>query len=329
MKLNQEINGVSGQIHRFSVSLVTQGAHRFYSLTLPTDLLARTCFVTTREDDPELGFQRMLDKKRAQAIADYIDTGLGTIPNAIVLSAQPNARLRDIGKGKTIEFAADKKAFLIIDGQHRVFGFSLAKKTLRVPVVIYNGLSKKDESRLFIDINTKQKPVPPELLLDIKRLAEYESDVESFCSDLFDRFATETASPLIGLLSSSKRVRGRMSRVTFYAGVKPLFSIFNGKTNDESYHILAEYFRAVVAGLAGIGLTDGIALPVVFRAFIGIFPEIAGRVKDRGKEYRSDNFSAVLSSIFDSITKSMLERASSVGELSEQLSGFMRRSFAL
>src|SRR5579872_5572445 len=89
---------------RYSVSLVTQGRHRFYTLTMPSDVLAQTCFVSTRYDDPDLGFQRLLDKKRAAEIASYIDTGLGTIPSSIVLSAQVDAELRVVGRGKTIEF---------------------------------------------------------------------------------------------------------------------------------------------------------------------------------------------------------------------------------
>src|ERR1700731_3743581 len=98
---------------RYSVSLVRQGKHKFYALTMRSDILARTCFVSTRFDDPKEGFQRILDKNRAQQIADYIDAGFGTIPTSIVLSAQPGAELQDIGKGKTIEFKTIKKAFLI------------------------------------------------------------------------------------------------------------------------------------------------------------------------------------------------------------------------
>jgi DGQHR domain-containing protein len=145
----------TGEVLRYSVSLVTQGRHRFYTLTMPSDVLAKTCFVSTRYDDPDIGFQRILDKKRAAEIAAYIDNGLGTIPTSIVLSAQPDAELRVIGKGKTLEFQNTRKAFLILDGQHRVYGFSLAKTGLRVPVVVYNGLSRKDESRLFIDIRAQ------------------------------------------------------------------------------------------------------------------------------------------------------------------------------
>src|ERR1039458_853603 len=103
--------------HRYSVSLVTQGNHRFYTLTLPSEVLANTCFVTTRDEDPKIGFQRVLDGKRAQEIANYIDVGFGTIPTSIVLSAQPSAELKVVGKGKTLEFTDAPKAFLILDGQ--------------------------------------------------------------------------------------------------------------------------------------------------------------------------------------------------------------------
>ena len=54
----------------------------------------------------------MLDEKRAQQIAEYIDMGFGTIPTSIVLSAQPSANLKIIGNGKTLEFIDTPKAFL-------------------------------------------------------------------------------------------------------------------------------------------------------------------------------------------------------------------------
>ena len=55
-------------------------------------------------DDPVDGFQRMLDKDRAKEIADYIDSGRGSIPNSIVLSAQEKAKMVVDGKKKTLSF---------------------------------------------------------------------------------------------------------------------------------------------------------------------------------------------------------------------------------
>ena len=186
---------------RYSVSLVSQGSYQFYTLTMPSDVLARTCTVSTRKEDPKKGFQRVLDARRAQEIADYIDNGLGSIPNSIVLSAQENAQLKVIGRGKTLEFNDTPGAFLILDGQHRVYGFSISKTPLRVPVVIYNNLTRTQESRLFIDINTKQRAVPSELLLDIKNLADIEGESESTLRQVFDVFHATSGSALKRLVS--------------------------------------------------------------------------------------------------------------------------------
>jgi len=279
----------------YSVSLVTQGKHRFYTLTMPSDVLARTCFVTTRDEDPKLGFQRLLDRDRAQQIADYVDVGFGSIPNSIVLSAQPEAQLKVIGRGKTIQFRDTNKAFLILDGQHRVYGFSLAKTALRVPVVIYNGLSRRDETRLFIDINTKQRPVPTELLLDIKRLADYETDQEALLSEVFDLFAESTDSPLLGLASSAARSKGKISRVTFNAAMKPLVPIFGSTGAPGIYSALGSYYRAFLSGAHERELVVNVTNPTVFRAIAMLFPEIASRLKNKfGPNYSERNFTEML-----------------------------------
>jgi DGQHR domain-containing protein len=71
----------------YTASLITQGKHRFFTLSMPSDVLAETCIVEPRNEEPLVGFQRALDKRRAQEIAHYIDSGFGTIPTSIVLAA--------------------------------------------------------------------------------------------------------------------------------------------------------------------------------------------------------------------------------------------------
>ncbi|MBV6504874.1 MAG: hypothetical protein ILNGONEN_00429 [Syntrophorhabdaceae bacterium] len=321
------------EILRYSVSLVTQGKERrFYTLTMPSNVLAETCFVTPRVEDPKEGFQRILDKKRAEQIADYIDNGLGTIPNSIVLSAQPEANLKIVGRGKTLEFRKTKKAFLILDGQHRVYGFFLAKTALRVPVVIFNGLSRKDESRLFIDINTKQRPVPNELLLDIKNLAEYETDIEKLLREVFDLFNNDTASPLLGLLSSAQKSKGKVSRVTFNAAFKPLVSIFSEHHGQEIYEVVSAYLKAFITGIDGLNAQMAITNPIIFRAAMLLFKDVAQRVKDKhGKSsYTLENFSEVLAPVFKRIKPSTLKNpGSSQKTLYEDFSKLLRSDFTL
>lgn len=315
---------------RYSVSLVTQGKHRFYTLTMPSDVLAETCFVTTRHEDPKVGFQRVLDKNRAQQIAEYIDTGFGTIPSSIVLSAQPDADLVVL-QGKTIEFVSSPKAFLVLDGQHRVYGFSLAKTALRVPVVIYNGLSRKDETRLFIDINTKQRPVPNELLLDIKRLADYESDQEKVLGAVYDLFAKRSNSPLVGLMTPAARASGKISRVTFNAAVKPLLAVFSDFEAEEIYEALRGYLRAFLAGAKARKTDVEITNSTIFRGSLMLFPDVARRVKERyGAQYTEEHFTDIMAPMFSNLKMSTLKRpGNSSKALKDNLLKAMESGFKL
>ena len=202
--------------------LVTQGKHRFYSLVLPSDVLAATCTVDPRQENPIDGFQRLLDKRRAREIAEYIDTGFGTAPCAVILSAQPRAQLHYDRASQLLRFRKNPNSFLIIDGQHRIYGFNLAKRKVSIPVVVYNKLTRAQECQLFMDINTKQRPVPPELLLDIRRLSETETEAEALLHNVFDLFCAREDSALKGLLSPSERRKGMISRVTFNAALKSI-----------------------------------------------------------------------------------------------------------
>lgn len=297
---------------------------------MPSEVLAETCFVSRRADDRDGGFQRNLDEGRAQQIADYIDHELGTIPGSIILSAQPEAELSYDGKRKTIRFFKTKQAFLILDGQHRVYGFSMAKTSLRVPVVIYYGLTRQEETKLFIDINTKQRSVPNELLLDIRKLAEYETETEAIIGEIFDLFNTDPQSPLLGLMSPSERMKGKVSRVTFNAAVSPIMKAFGDKTATEVYAPLKAYISAFVAGIKARGLGDSITKPAVFRAVMLLFTEVGQRVKDKYASYTVDAFAEVLKPLFERLKTSALQNPpSSHKQLHATFSETLRTTFTL
>lgn len=295
-----------GQRLRFSVSLVTQGENQFYSLTMPSEVLARTCRVSRRAEDPQRGFQRGLDRSRAEEIANYIDHG-GTIPQSIVLSAQKDAELRVVGQSKTIEFSDTPGAFFVLDGQHRVYGFSLSKTRLRVPVVIFNGLSIQQEVKLFIDINTKQKPVPNALLLDIKSLAELESSTEQRLRELFDQFDSREDSAILGYTSRFESSEGRISRVTFNSSVKPVLDLLVSRSDDEIYNDLNAYLLAIKDHLLERGKPQALSKPAVFRAIVGIFRPIATRVGDKNSgRLEREEFFRILAPMFQNLPMAKL-----------------------
>ncbi len=315
---------------KFSANLIRQGKHRLFTCTIPSDVLSECSFVSTRDEDPQTGFQRLLDKKRAIEIANYIDSGLGTIPNSIVVSAQPIAKFKELGNGKTIEFEDNPKSLLILDGQHRVYGFSMAKSIVRVPVVIYNGLNRVEESRLFIDINTKQRPVPNELLLDIKSLAQYESKDEDYLNKLFNLFNANSTSPLMGLMSSSKRITKKINRVSFNTSMKPILNAFVDKDSIEAYDTLAPYIETMIWGFKKIKCEDRVTNPTVLRAIMLFFPEVAQRVKDKFGEYSFKTFEEILTPFFSKVSPTKINKSGySYKELYDHFSNSFRTTFII
>lgn len=285
---------------RYAARLIVQNKHRFFTLAMPSDVLAQTCTVEHRYKNPVEGFQRKLDEKRAQEIADYINAGFGTIPTSIILSAQEEADLDYNSRTQVLSFNKVPAAFLILDGQHRVYGFHKANQMVRVPVVIYNGLSRSEEARLFIDINTKQRPVPNELLLDIQRLANNEDAGAALMHDVFDRLNSSPDSPLMGLMSPSERARGKITRVTFKAALSPILDVLEGADADYVYEVLSAYLHVWQGVLREHDAIKNLTSSTLFRGIVLLLPRIADRVKMRyGDAFTRDNFEEAMRPMLD------------------------------
>jgi DGQHR domain-containing protein len=304
-KKNSETVSVAG-------TLITQGAHKFYTATLPIDLLAQTCAVVPREDNPDGGFQRLLDEPRARDIADYIDNRGGVIPNSIVLSAQQEAELAYSSRSTVLSFKPVAGAFLILDGQHRVYGFKYSQSKLRVPVVIFNGLSRTQEVRLFIDINTKQQRVPNELLLDIKNLALYENQEEEFARALFDQLNDSSDSCMRGLMSPASKQRDKISRVTFRRAINPILPRIIENEASATYAAINAYLKAFQLHLTALcGNHTSLIKPTVFPAVLMLFPTASAKVRDRRMSFSMEAFHQVLQPLFDSARPAMFTKPDS------------------
>lgn len=275
----------------FSASLVTQGEHKFYTLTLPVDIIATCCSTNPRSDDPIEGFQRSLDQKRAASIAEYVRKG-GVIPSSIILSAQSSSEFEYSSKNKTIGFKNEISSFLIIDGQHRVYGFRMLNDLnfdeikLRIPVVIFTDLSPIQEARIFIDVNTQQKPVPKELLLDIKKLAETETTGEALLDVIFTFFESNKDSCLKNKLSRFEKQRSKISKVTFYEAFKPLIKYFDISNPDNLFEIVNSYLYAVkdILQNQGVDFNEVIVKPTSFKILIGHSKAVITIISDNSPE---------------------------------------------
>lgn len=272
----------SGRRISYPALLLTQNKYRFYFATIPVDDLFPSCFVSRREEDALRGFQRELNEARAGDIARYLGGGGGSIPSNLVLSAQPIAEFSYQRSTKSIAFTPHSRSFLVLDGQHRLWGYQKCQTRHRVPVAIYQSLTRADEAKLFIDINTTQRGVPAALLLDIKHIAQVEGTKEATLRALFDQLKEDPESPLVGRLSPAKSIHGKISRVTFNKAVgQTLASGVMLDTDPESrYKLLRNFLNAFDAELGDKSLLTSSAF---FEAIFELFNSIVQSTVDTQK----------------------------------------------
>ncbi|MET3297393.1 UNVERIFIED_ORG: DGQHR domain-containing protein [Bacillus proteolyticus] len=247
---------------------VKQGKFEYHLCKISSNVLKKISYISRRDEDKEVGFQRLLNKPRGKLIQKYYENN-GAIPSPIILSAKSEAELEVIDSN--IVFHEKEKSFLIIDGQHRFYAINELTKDIEIPVVIFSGLSIQDEVNLFIDINTNQKGVPSALLLDIKTLSDKENDNEKRVRELFDHLNENSV--LKGKLLASSSKPGYISRTAFNEVTLGIFE--SGLLRDENNNII---FKTVVNYLAAFEkmyeesdptatLTKTIFFKVAFRLF--------------------------------------------------------------
>lgn len=279
---------------------MTQNKHRFYLTSIPVSDIFQHCFISTRNEDNLQGFQRQLSKVRADDISQYLNQGSGSIPTNIVLSAQAAAAFSYNSKNKTLQFSRQDKAFLVLDGQHRLWGYHICQerfnKDHRVPLSIYENLTRAEETRLFIDINTKQVGVPAALLLDIKQLAQIESSRDTTLRELFDEIRKTPNLAFSGYLSPSKSVAGKVSRVTFNRAVGQALdsSIMQGLDKKKRLSILVNYLKAFENILDDQKL---LARSAFLEAIFDVFEQAARQSILSYKNVKTENLQKVISPI--------------------------------
>jgi len=283
----------AGGTPAYPALLLAQNQHRFYFATIPVHDLFPYCFVSRRNEDPAAGFQRTLNESRADDIAIYLAAGNGSIPTNIVLSAQPGAAFTYDRRTKSVSFQRVPSAFLVLDGQHRLWGYHKCSIEHRVPVAIYEGLTRAIEAKLFIDINTNQRGVPASLLLDIKQIAQIESAREAILRDWFDALKNDPKAPLVGRLSPSQSVAGKISRVAFNRALSPVLDggVIPNLPDAQRYKLLVNYLNAFDAELSNKRLLFKAAF---FEAIWDLFDEVVRITLSQQQDVKQESLQEVI-----------------------------------
>ncbi len=212
----------------FPFITVTQKEHTFKLTALPARLLTKIAYAAVRrKDDEEGAVQRVLNGARIAGVKDFA-LRMGDFPASIVLNWNKGPLN---SHRNSIEIPDEEKLAQILDGQHRVAGLrdAIAENPLagdyEIPVAIYEGLDTPNSARIFISINTEQRPAPKSLVFDLYGVT---------ASDLMDPAAVRAGDIVSHLgsegqpyhgwikLPNQERQRGGVALSTAVSTIKPI-----------------------------------------------------------------------------------------------------------
>ncbi len=157
------------------------GKNKFYSFVTTPRRLLKIAFVNHQalnHPDGRPAYQRMISASRIKEIQKFIEKG-GYFPTNILVNFTDVCRFDLLPKDNTdpvtrfgwLYLPRQYKSAWIIDGQHRLYGYShLSGKYLDQPIAVigFELLKARDEAELFVTINHEQKSVPKSVLVSLQ-----------------------------------------------------------------------------------------------------------------------------------------------------------------
>lgn len=171
----QEISNMDNRIPAIQGKM---GGYTYYSFSIEPEKLLKIGYVLHRNEANSNimpTYQRLIKKKRLLEVRKFINEG-GYFPNSLIISIDSDGKgVQFLPAGPKNDGAISRIGTLlipkryhsayIIDGQHRLYGYSDTKyaSTNTIPVVAFVDLDRNEQIKLFMDINENQKAVPKSL----------------------------------------------------------------------------------------------------------------------------------------------------------------------
>ena len=230
-----------------------------FTFPLQVKDLVKISYVAARGRDGEEGaVQRVLNRKRIATIKQYILDG-NMFVNTFVINWNDTNYLPKFIADR-VEIPLVDNVAQLLDGQHRLEGLkeaikvdeNIARKQVLVSMVI--GLETKEAAKIFININSEQKPVPKSLIFDLYGVTE---DNRNFAitraGDIANILNTSVDSPYYNLIKYPGNPRGKgkidlstvVSVLKKYVDVDGKLTENNIKDLDFQSSIVINYFSAL------------------------------------------------------------------------------------
>lgn len=205
--------------------------HEIYTFPMKVRDLLQIQYVAPRGVSTEQGaVQRILNKKRITQIKDFVLLG-NTFVNTFILNWTDSENLPKIKKD-TLNIPLQGRRAQILDGQHRIAGLQEAVNTkpeigdTEVIVSLCIGLKTQDAAKIFLNINSEQKPVPKSLIYDLFGEAiEDKEHAINRVTDIINFLNTTEESPFFQLVKypGSPRTSGLIDLAIMVNAMKSYF----------------------------------------------------------------------------------------------------------
>ena len=232
-----------------------------YTFPMKVKYLVKISYVAVRGRDKEEGaVQRVLNKKRIASIKQYVLDGNMFVNTFVINWNDVNyAPKIDAKNGKILIPLIDSVAQLI-DGQHRLEGLkeavkideNIEDKMLLVSMVI--GLKTKEAAKIFININSEQKPVPKSLIFDLYGVTEDDKNFAITRSgDIAKALNEDIESPYYNLIKypGSPRGKGKIDLSTVVSSLKKYVDV-DGKFVENNIRDLNLQSQCIINYFAAI-----------------------------------------------------------------------------
>ncbi len=248
------------------------GGYTYYSFSIEPEKLLKISYVLHRSQANNSlmpTYQRLIKRKRLIEVRKFVEEG-GFFPNSIIISIDTNGKGLVFDRAKSqVSGAISKIGILhlpqkyrsayIIDGQHRLYGYSDSKysESNSIPVVAFVDLDRSQQLRLFMEINENQKSVSKTLRNCLTVDMDWDSDDKNnqrkaLRSHIAQRLGEDISSPLYKrvILEEDEETKNPIKCITIEAIQNALKSChffnvyknnklikngtFDGGTNDSS-----------------------------------------------------------------------------------------------
>ncbi|HII3361123.1 DGQHR domain-containing protein [Klebsiella pneumoniae] len=216
-------------------------------------------YVAVRGRDNEEGaVQRVLNSRRITSIKKYVLDG-NIFFSSFILN-WTNADKKIVVKDGIISFDFIPASIQVIDGQHRLAGLEEAMEEdpkvgeMDILVTLCESLTTPQAAKIFLNINTEQKPVPKSLIYDLfGELEDDETHAINRITDIARELNDLETSPFYKLIKfpGSPRGVGNIELSTIVQSlkehVKPAgtFAKYNIRTYDNQRNLIINFFNGI------------------------------------------------------------------------------------